>query len=497
MPTSELFDYEPVRRSRRSTVEELATGHESWKPISRKISDSPPEELVSEKWPTESKATHEADKAKAAQRIENYSLLKHGHGLSFLGLFLFTLLVYLRPYELFPSLSWLSKSAFWVALSTLVIFVPTQLGLENRLTIRTKEVNTVLLFALTGLLSIPFALDPSRAFDAFLEYLKVILMFVIMVNVVRTNKRLMTLVVLIMLISCGLSVGAFYDYIIGNLALRGQRIAGAVGGLFSNPNDLALHLVTFIPIGIALVLSTRSSIKKLLFLLASALMVTGIVATFSRGGFIGLAAVILFLAWKLAGRHRIFVFAGGVFLITALFFVAPSDYRSRLATTNDDSATVRIDDLKRSVFVAIRHPVFGVGMDNYILYSNSNHATHNAYTQVAAELGLPALAIYLFLLFGTIKNLKKVETDSASARKHEPFYYLSIGMQASLIGFMVSSFFASVAYLWYLYYLIGYAVCVTRLFGAREQTQSDNQMTPVTPIKIFPNAEKYEPQATH
>jgi O-antigen ligase len=260
---------------------------------------------------------------------------------------------------------------------------------------------------------------------------------------------------------------------------------------------LALHLVTFIPIGIALVLSTRGSIRKLLFLLATVVMVAGIVATFSRGGFIGLAAVILFLAWKLAAKHRILVFVGGVFLTTALFFVAPSDYRSRLATTNDDSATVRIDDLKRSVFVAIRHPLLGVGMDNYILYSNSNHATHNAYTQVAAELGLPALAIYLFLLFGTIKNLKKVETDSASARKHEPFYYLSIGMQASLIGFMVSSFFASVAYLWYLYYLIGYAVCVTRLFGAREQTQSDNQMTPVTPIKIFPNAEKYEPQATH
>jgi len=93
-------------------------------------------------------------------------------------------------------------------------------------------------------------------------------------------------------------------------------------------------------------------------------------------------------------------------------------------------------------------------------------------------LGLPALAIYLFLLFGTLKNLKKVETNSVTAGKRDRFHYLSIGLQASLIGFMASSFFASVAYFWYLYYLVGYAVCVTRLFGSRQQLQSDSQMIP-------------------
>ena len=481
MPTSELFDYEPIRRPRRAAAEELTIGERSSRSVRRKESDSQGEEFPTRKWrPAEPDSTHEANKV-TKQSIENsHPILKRGHGLSFLGLFLFTFLVYLRPYELFPSLSWLSKSAFWVALSTLVIFVPTQLGLENRLTIRTREVNLVLLLALAGVLSIPFALEPGRAYGAFVEYLKVLVMFVVMVNVVRTNTRLMILVVLILLISCGLSIGAQYDYITGNFALRGQRIAGAVGGLFSNPNDLALHLVTFAPISFALMLSTRSFIKKFLFLLATILLVIGTVATFSRGGFLGLAAVTLFLAWKLASRHRILVFVGGVLLIASFLFVTPSDYRSRLATTSDDSATARIDDLKRSAFIALRHPVFGVGMDNYILYSNSNHASHNAYTQVAAEMGLPALAIYLLLLVSTIKNLKKVETRSAPNRKQQALYYLSVGLQASLIGFMVSSFFASVAYFWYLYYLIGYAVCVTRLFGTHAPAQSDYQMTPVT-----------------
>jgi hypothetical protein len=48
-------------------------------------------------------------------------------------------------------------------------------------------------------------------------------------------------------------------------------------------------------------------------------------------------------------------------------------------------------------------------------------------------------------------------------------YYLAVGLQASLIGYMVSSFFVSVAYLWYVYYLVGFAVALRRIYQSREQ----------------------------
>ena len=44
------------------------------------------------------------------------------------------------------------------------------------------------------------------------------------------------------------------------------------------------------------------------------------------------------------------------------------------------------------------------------------------------------------------------------------YHYLSIALQASLVGYMVASFFASVAYLWYIYYLVAYAVCLRRIY---------------------------------
>jgi putative inorganic carbon (HCO3(-)) transporter len=391
--------------------------------------------------------------------------LKHGHFVSYLGLFVFTLLVYFRPYELFPSLAWLSRSALIVAIVTLAVFIPTQLGLENRITAKPREIKLVLALLLAGLLSIPFALEPLRAFQSLIEFLKVVVMFVVLVNVVRTEGRLRGLILLVLFASCVLSVAALSDYVQGNLVLQGKRIAGLIGGLFSNPNDLALHLVTMIPISLTLFLGSRRPLQKSLYLICSLLMMAGMVATFSRGGFLGFVFVIAFLAWKLARRNRAIFGAVALVAIVAAVALAPSAYRERLGTTSDDSATARTDDLKRSILVAARHPLFGVGMDNYILYSNMNKATHNAYTQVAAEMGLTAFLIYVLFLLSPFKRLRRIERATFASKRRPSVYYLAIGLQASLVGYMVVSFFASVAYLWYAYYLVAYGVCLQRIYA--------------------------------
>ncbi len=400
--------------------------------------------------------------ADSSARTEKWSR-KNGHALSFAGLFIFTFLVYFRPYELFPSLSWLSKSALVAAIGTLAVFIPTQLGLENRLTARPREVKLAFLLLLTGVLSIPLALEPARALQSFIEFCKVVLMFIVMVNVLRTEKRLRALILLVLVASCVLSTAALNDYVQGNLALQGRRIAGLIGGLFSNPNDLALHLVTMIPIGLVLMMGARGAVRKTVYLGCSLLLMAGLVATFSRGGFLGFMCVVAFMVWKLARRNRVVFGAIALTIVLATIPLAPSAYRSRMSDTSDDSAIARTDDLKRSILIAARHPLFGVGMDNYILYSNSNKATHNAYTQVASEMGLAALLIYVALLLSPFGDLRRIEAAARMAERNSTIYYLAIGLQASLVGYMVVSFFASVAYLWYVYYLVAYCICLRRI----------------------------------
>jgi len=386
--------------------------------------------------------------------------------MSFAGVVLFTVVVYFRPYEWSTSLLWLSSSAFWVAIATVAIFLPTQLGLENTLTARPREVNLALLLLLAGLLSIPLALDKGKAFAGLTDFFKVITIFVVMVNVVRSEKRLKILWVVVIIASCVLSIGAVNDYRAGRLALMGVRIQGVIGGLFDNPNDLALHLVTMIPIALAMMLSSKNPLSKIILLACTILLLCGVVATFSRGGFLGLVCASGVFMWKVAKRSRFLVIAAATLGLIVFVVAAPGGYGSRISNTRDDSALARFDDLKRSIFVTSRHPLTGVGMNNYILYSNTDKASHNAYTQVASEMGIAAALIYLFFMIYPLKGLLKLERETSGEKKHRSLYYLSIGLQASLVGYMVSSFFASVAYLWYVYYLVAYSIALRRIYAA-------------------------------
>ncbi|HUS13366.1 MAG TPA: hypothetical protein VMZ30_23040, partial [Pyrinomonadaceae bacterium] len=181
-----LTDYEPVRRRRSSNAD-----------APTEFTSRPAPEISI---PAESKATnavlHEKRSASAA------TLFKRGHGLTYVGLFLFTLVLYFRPYELIPALSSLTSIAFWIAIPTIIVFVITQFSLEGNLTARPQEVNIVLLFVGTALLSIPLAINAGEAWEAFNgSFIKAVAMFIIMVNVVRSERRLRALLWLALAVS--------------------------------------------------------------------------------------------------------------------------------------------------------------------------------------------------------------------------------------------------------------------------------------------------------
>ena len=443
------LDYEPLGRAK-SLGEDPADEFRLKKPPQRFTDDISPAEPAPVR-------THR-------DKSEETWIHKHGHTLSYAGVFLFTTLVYFRPYEFTPSLFWLAQTPFWVAVATLIVFVLTQLGLENKITARPREVNLVLLLTVAGILSIPLALDPGKAFNAFVEFLKVVLIFIVMINVIRNEKRLKRLWILILIATCILSMNAVNDYRLGRLALQGLRIKGSIGGMFDNPNDLALHLVTMFPLALALSLNARNRIMKIVFLLAVFLIIGGIVVTFSRGGFLALLATGSVLLWKLVRSSRWLIPPVAAALLIGFLVFAPGAYTERLSTTGDESSRARFDDLKRSLFVTSRHPILGVGMDNYILFSNVNKSTHNAYTQVASEMGVAAALLYILFILSPLKGLRRIERKTYEVRPARRFFYASIAIQASLVGYMVASFFASVAYLWYIYYLVAYAVCLRRIY---------------------------------
>ena len=397
--------------------------------------------------------------------------LKRGHIISFAALFLFTLLLYVRPAELYPS-PWTNSIALIVGLITLASFLATQISLEGNLTARPSEVNLVLLFMLAAFLSIPLAIDRAIAWQEFSgTFIRGILIFVVIVNVVRTEARLKMLLFLAVATAIALSIGAINEYRLGLMLTEGYRVSGRGAGLFGNTNDMALHLVTILPISLAFFFGSRRAGKKMLHAACALIMVFAILVSYSRGAFLGMAVSFVFFALRISKRSRFEVAAVFVAILGVILLLAPSGYGTRLLSIlipgldTAGSADSRRGELLRSLYIAIRHPLLGIGMGNY--QPNMSYrglVTHNSYTQVASEMGATALVLYTMFMVKPLRKLSVILRETFAVKEQSHFYYLALGLQASLLVYMVSSFFLSVAYTWNVYYLVGYAVCFRRIY---------------------------------
>jgi len=133
--------------------------------------------------------------------------LSMGHKFSYAALFAFTLVLYVRPSEL--STSPIAASiALVVGVMTLAFFLPTQLALEGNLSAPLTEVKLIALFALLAVVNIPLAMSPGDAWQIFSgTFIRCVVMFVVLVNVVRTEARLKGLFYLAIGAAVFLSIG--------------------------------------------------------------------------------------------------------------------------------------------------------------------------------------------------------------------------------------------------------------------------------------------------
>lgn len=211
-------------------------------------------------------------------------LARRGHAITYSLLFAFTFVLYFRPYELVSGLESLSSIALYLALATLAVFVPSQLSAEGSLTARPSEVNWVLLLTLFGIVTIPIARAPGIAWEAFNEpFVKVVLMFVVTINVVRTERRLKNLMWLAMAVGVMLSIDVIKNYSTGNFSVEGYRAMADIKGMFGNPNAQAMHFVSITPIAAALAFAARNFLVKIVYIGLIGLFVAGNIFTFSRG----------------------------------------------------------------------------------------------------------------------------------------------------------------------------------------------------------------------
>jgi hypothetical protein len=361
-----------------------------------------------------------------------------------------------------------------VALAALAAFFVEQISDGRPFSIMPREFKYLLALGGLMILGMPTGLNPSDSFGKFIdEFLRVFLIFMLTINVVTSFRRLLQLMEVTVLCGTVLAIGTLGRYASGENLAEGFRATGLVGGIFGNPNDLALALNVLVPISMGLGMIHRDIFRRLLYWGCAGCLALASLAAFSRAGFLTLVAVGGFLLLKLGRRYPI-LWALALVAGLALVMLGPGAFWTRILTVFDTSGDVgaaqsgeiRWELIKRSIEVAGFNPIrwmLGVGVGNFHIVSNFERVHHNSYLQVFNEVGLPAMIVYLAFMITAIRNSGRIAKAFEGVRGYRQLWLTAIMIEAALVAYAIGSFFASVAFLWYLYYPAAFAVCLKLL----------------------------------
>lgn len=387
---------------------------------------------------------------------------------AYIALVLFMIIYHARPEDWIPGLSNvpLAKIAGILALFALVFSIR---HIRNHFP---REV--IYLFLLIGQLFLASLLSPvwrGGAVMTTLDFAKVLLIVVVMLTAVSTAKRLRLLISI-----QAVSVALIAAVTILKGRVFGGRLEGMLGGNYSNSNDLALAMVISLPLCLGLLFLARNRLRKTAFAVAMLAMAYVVFLTGSRGGFIALTITSALCLWHFAIRGRRRYILALIPLVGIIFWLSSGEIlRERLNETFDSAQTdaeaygssqQRQQLFWRSIHITEEHPLFGVGPGNFEELSGAWHESHNAFTQLSSEGGLPALILYVLILWHGFKNLRQTRQ---LAPKHMESNILAGVLHASLIGYIVGSTFDSVGFQFFPYILVAYT---TALFSIARNTAS-------------------------
>jgi O-antigen ligase len=254
------------------------------------------------------------------------------------------------------------------------------------------------------------------------------------------------------------------------------RLSGVLGGMYSNPNDLAFAIVLALPFCLAFLLSSKSGLRKLMWFGASLAMMAALFLTASRAGFVDLMISGSVCLWHFGvkGKRPLLLISVAVIGILLLATVGGT-LKDRLEATADDQKTaeglgargsyeMRVELMKDSLEALKKYPILGIGAGDFTSYGGTTygewHEVHMTYLQVAVEGGIPMLILYLMFFARGFRNMKIL----LKAPNLGSEMTLFIGaLHSSLIGFVVGALFAPEAYQFFPYFAVAYSCVLVRI----------------------------------
>lgn len=397
------------------------------------------------------------------------------------GLLTYSWLAYMRPQDMTWGMSrWLPLSE-WVAIA-MVVGILVTFGRERLMVIKVQTVLMILL-GLWISLTVMTAVLPEMSKEVYGHYWKAIVIALLTTGLARDRERFRQLYLLIPF-AIGF-LGAKRGLV--GLLRGGIQYNDGPGGLMKDNNSFALMLNMMLPLLVGIATTDERKWVRVTAGVMAALCVPTIFFTFSRGGLLTLCVVSALLLWR--SKNRLVV-AGLMGLALVVFLAFTSDavterYLDRASTIDDyqddRSAMGRINAWKTSWYVFLDYPVFGVGPNNlaavFRRYSpevDQFRVAHNAYLQVLAESGLPALILFLAAIGAALWRMERL-------RKSKPERWVEVQarmLQISIVAYITGSMFLNTAYNEVIYHLVALTVCLELVAEQRVESSAREEEVP-------------------
>lgn len=437
--------------------------------------------------------------AKTSGRLKTrIKRVRERYDADYLWLLAYTALLFFRPQDQIPPLQVLHLAEL-TAIGGLAAMAARRLGSGLSVAKVNTEVIGVIVLGAVIVITIPFSFWPGGSAHVFSDiYVKIILIFALMISTLTSPRRIRQMTWLMIIASTYIAGRAVVDYARGINLVEGDRIRSAVGGMFQNPNDLALNLVTFLAPTLFIIIQERRPSRRLFATFCAMTMVAAIVCTKSRSGFLGLLAMCAVVGFY-TFRARPGLLVAAVFAGMLALPVMPQSFWTRMdSIMNADedqtgSREARLRLLEQGFEVFADNPLTGVGAGQFQNYNVPGETiekwrvTHNVWLQVACDLGIFGLLAFGFLVvrsyracFATLAALRPPRKkrrggnafrSAASARapaeplvstlSKDDLFTLDMNaksMLAAMVGWTICSLFASVAFNWTFYYVFALAV---------------------------------------
>jgi O-antigen ligase len=253
---------------------------------------------------------------------------------------------------------------------------------------------------------------------------------------------------------------------------------------------------------------------------AAGVMVTMLVTvskTGSRGALIGCGALLLSVFWRSSAGGKLKIVLGGAVLLMAIVGTMPKRLLSRYATLSEEKGVVNYGDdqlldasaisstdariklLKKSIQLTLRHPLFGVGPGMFIVAENADavaaglrhgtwQGTHNSYTQVSSELGIPACIFYVLVIFLSLRTTSRIYRKTRDDPRVQDIANIAVSLNYVLIVYAVTVFFDYIAFTSMLSVFSGLAAALGRTVEAeidRRTATADGPVPLPAPFRGF------------